>query len=426
MNYLPNLISDWQAPLRRSNYLFTFAFFTMVALVGSASAILFIGAGIWAIVLLSTYRLRAVRDIGAIVLAVIFGLYYLSGLFNAIAHWGDRSSLFQLIERLPFLAFLPVVSRLSLSNRTSIWEAMECGAFAGIVVAVPVVLVQALQSNARPEAFSGNSSIFALAMTVLFVICCVAARRRGGRAELLFAIAASAAMMCIFVAGTRAFWPMLAIGPLISWIVVRQPQSPRILNWKIVALLLVSLAIVAIAASEKIGKRVDLISQELSDVDSGFGASSLNNRLAMWNCAIDISSRHFLAGAGVDGARRAMKECAAADDWQWQALSHFHNFALDGLATGGIVELAARLALLIGPLMIIVRTQGRAKNTAPAGGPLSVQAVLVILTFTLSGVFGIFVGHDIADALYLYCIICLYCIARMDPQNEAESRIVKS
>ena len=178
-NLLPGLAADWPAPLKRINYLFTFAFFALAAFAGSASMALFVGAGIWAILSLGLYRFDLVADRGARLIALVFAAYYMSGVVNTVVHWGDRESLHLLIQRLPFLGFLPVLSRLSLSKGSVTLEALENGALAGIALATPVAVVQLFQSNARPEAFSGNPSMYALAMTVLFVVACVAAGRRG-------------------------------------------------------------------------------------------------------------------------------------------------------------------------------------------------------------------------------------------------------
>lgn len=407
---LSGLTGDWLSRQQQITVLFTFVFFALTALVGSASSALFIGAGLWTILLLGLGRVELIADRGARILALVFAFYYAAGAVNAVVHWGDRDSLFLLIERLPFLAFLPVLSHMSLSSGPKVLDAMERGALTGVVLAFPVVVTQLFRSNWRPEAFSGNPSIFALAMTLLFVICCVAARRRGGHAELLFAAGAALAAFCVLVAGTRALWPLVVLAPAAAWFLVRVPEKPRLLNWKMAALLFTALLIGATVASEHIGNRVKALSQELSEDTSEqarYREGSLGSRLAMWRCAADIATRHPLAGTGVGGAVDAMRDCARNDSARWHALSHFHNFALDGLAKGGLLELLARLLALLVPPIVIARSAMHRHLAAPLKQPVLVLAGLVAATYLASGLFGIFVGHDIADALYLYGLACL-------------------
>ena len=411
-NVLPGLAADWPAPLKRINYLFTFAFFALAAFAGSASMALYVGAGIWAILSLGLYRFDLVADRGARLIALVFAAYYLSGLVNALVHWGDRESLFLLIQRLPFLGFLPVLSRLSLSSGRVTLEAVENGALAGIALATPVTIFQLFQSNARPEAFSGNPSMFALAMTVLFVIACVAARRRGGRAELYFSVAAAAAAFCILVAGTRAMWPMLVIAPAAAWYVLRVPEAPRLLNWRVVAILFAALLVAGALASERIGKRIDRLYQEVaSEQGEVYGEGSLASRFAMWRCAIDIASVQPITGAGIDGARIAMRQCARDDKNRWSALSHFHNFAFDGLAKGGLIELIVRLLALAVPPIVVIVTVIRGNAAESAKRPVLLLTGLTATTFLASGLLGIFLGHDIADALYVYGLVCFFSMA---------------
>lgn len=419
-NILPGLTADWHAPLKRYNYLFTFAFFALAAFAGSASMALFVGAGIWAILSLGLYRFELTLDRGARLIALAFAAYYLSGLINALVHWGDRESLFLLIQRLPFLGFLPVLSRLSLSGGRVTLEAVENGALVGIGLATPVVVFQLFQSNARPEAFSGNPGMFALAMTVLFIVACVAARRRGGRAEIYFSAGVAAAAFCILAAGTRALWPMLVIAPAAAWYFIREPEYRRVLNWRTVAILFAALLAAGSFASERIGKRIDALYQEVTNEQNEvYRDGSLDARLAMWRCAAGIAPRHPIVGMGVDGARQAMRACARDDQNRWGALSHFHNFAIDGLAKGGLIELLARLLALIVPPFVIMTRASRTVVDESLKRPVTILAGLSAATFLASGLFGIFVGHDISDALYLYITICLYA-ATGSPGDDAD------
>lgn len=420
------LAGDWLSRQQQITALFTFVFFALAALVGSASSALFVGAGLWTILLMGLGRVEPSADRGVRILALVFALYYVAGAINAVVHWGDRDSLFQLLERLPFLAFLPVLSHMSLSSGTRVLGAMEKGALAGVVLALPIVVIQLVQSNMRPEAFSGNPSIFALAMTLLLVICCVAARRRGGRAELLFAAGAVGAAFCVLVAGTRALWPLMVLAPAAAWFFVRVPQGPRVLNWKVAVLVFAAVLIGATMASERIGQRIEALSQELSapagEKEQVSRKGPFQTRLAMWHCAVDIASRHPLAGAGVGGAVDAMRDCARSDPSHWHALSHFHNFALDGLAKGGLIELLARLLVLVVPPIIIARGAMHRHLAAPLRQPLLVLAGLLAATYLASGLFGVFIGHDIADALYLYGIACLCTVMMRGAAAETNAR----
>ena len=106
-----------------------------------------------------------------------------------------------------------------------------------------------------------------------------------------------------------------------------------------------------------------------------------------------------------------MRECARDDKYRWSALSHFHNFALDALAKGGLIELVVRLLALIAPPAVFFMRAMRVDTVEPVRNPVLVLTVLMAATFLLSGSFGIFLGHDIADALYLYTMVSLCCIS---------------
>jgi O-antigen ligase len=93
-----------------------------------------------------------------------------------------------------------------------------------------------------------------------------------------------------------------------------------------------------------------------------------------------------------------MERTAATGDML--VYTHFHNFLLDAWVRAGLIGVAALLMLLLVPLLIAVR----ARRDAVGNAGLAMMAVLV-LTYAVSGMTNIMLGHDILDSLFIYGMI---------------------
>jgi O-antigen ligase len=128
--------------------------------------------------------------------------------------------------------------------------------------------------------------------------------------------------------------------------------------------------------------------------------NSLGQRLRLWRAGLELAAEQPVFGQGPGNAMDLSSQRTAEQGMPPLNFTHFHNFLLNAMVRAGIVGVAAVLVLLIAPLWLAARTPRDDIANFGFAMLLTVNAAYV-----LSGLFGIMLGHDIADALFIYSII---------------------
>ena len=393
-----------EKPMRRTsfeetNQIVNSMLIGLAGVVGSYFSVLFWIAIFWAGVrlfqgLISWPANRKVRLIG-LAFAAYFGSGALSGLWN----FDGVNTFLAMGAVLPFLGFLPVYARLSLSTRQGVLRSTEIGVLAGCLGTFGFAVWQTLvEDRDRAEGMAGNPGTFALITAVLYGLAMVTALRRDQPKPALAFLAVLAAAGALILSGMRTLWPMLLMAPIIPTAIyfsdIKQSRRmPTALAFLAGLLVIVPLAFKPVEA------RLDAFAEDYQHV---FAASDYNNsighRVLIWANGLQRVAEEPILGHGSTSASVQMN--IGSGSATTLTFSHYHNFVLTALVETGIVGLLATLFMMIAPIVLAYRE----KRDCLGNFGFSMM-IAVVLAYTLSGTLNIMLGHDILDALFIYSMI---------------------
>jgi O-antigen ligase len=387
--------------LDENNRWFTAVVLAGGGVVGSFSSFLLSSAlvlGVWRLAqgYIAIPRNRSVRWIGA-AFALFFAAEAMSTLMNYVDRW---TFLEGFVSNLPFLAFLIVFGRLSLTPRADVLRWVEYGAIAGGIGSFLFAVIQVfVRGLPRAEGFAGNPGPFALVCSVVYCLLIVTAMRRRDRIGRLAAIAAAASAVAVLLSGMRSLWPILIMAPaLIAFMLGYVPRRANAA--KIGGGIAVALLLVGTLGYGTIENRVMSLARDYERVAAGQYDNSLGQRLRIWRAAVSLIGESPVFGHGPGKARIEMAKRTAEDGGRAITYSHAHNFVLNIWMRSGVVGLAAMLSMLIVPLWVTGKAE---KDEIGRAGYAMMSAIC--LCYVTTGLFNNSFGHDILDAEFIYGII---------------------
>ncbi len=372
---------------------------------GSAASALYVGAAIWAVISYGLYRFELQKSRTAILIAAIFAAYYVLGLLNALVHWGDRKSLFLIVERLPFLGYIFVLSRLSLSRPAATLEAMETGALIGALSGLLVGSTQYFFISLRPSAFNGNPNLFAFTAGIAFIICIIAARRHGGFREIVYWIGAIAAALSLILAGSKGMLLAVTLGGIAVLFYTREAVQARRLKTVGILVGVIAISVFVYLSNLHIVKRIDGFQTDLAMQSAGESNEQVDVRMKIWECGITRALAHPFAGTGYSATQTQSQNCSTNVGGATLSFSHFHNFLIDSAAKGGVPFFLMIIIMALTPLLILKSSEYYSSSLTRA------LAVATFLVFTINGLFNIFLGNDIHDSYFIYLVICIVALS---------------
>jgi O-antigen ligase len=366
------------------------------AVIGSAVSFMVGGAFIWAIVRLlrRDFPLSRVRE--ARIVALIFAAFFaIEALAGAISYNGVET-LLEVGQNTLYLAFLPIYSRLSVSERLGVRDAVELAAMGGAYVAFAIALVESFGLGLRAEGGAGNAFPFALANFMTLTITFLASQRAQGGWRVLFALAALASVGSIILSGTRGLWPGLVIAPAISIWFYRDHLTRRYLLPSI-AVFSVALAAFALIATPFVRDRVELLVEDYGQImEEGDYSGSVGKRVIVWKAGWQLVTEAPFFGHGPGHSEDLMIERTRAISGTPLSYSHFHNVFLNYAVRDGIPGALIVAMMVFGPVMLAWRT--RRDEMGDYGLALTAG---IAASFFLSGLFNNMIGHDLSDSLFL-------------------------
>jgi O-antigen ligase len=387
--------------LDENNRWFTAAVIGGGGVIGSVASFLVSSAlvlGIWRLWqgYIAVPRDRSVRWIGA-AFASFFLAEALSTMINYSGPWAIVEGI---VSNLPFLAFLIVFGRLSLTPRDDVLRWVEIGAIGGGIGAFVVAMVQVFVLGApRAEGMAGNPGPFALVCSVLYCLSLVTVMQRRDLTGRLAALAAAASALAVLLSGMRSLWPVLVLAPiLIAFVLGRFPKKAR--AGKVGLGLAAAMLLVTTFGYRTIESRVVDLADDYEQVAAGEYDNSLGQRLRIWRAAVTLIGESPVFGHGPGKARVEMAERTTEDGGPAITYSHAHNFVLNAWMRSGFVGVAAMLSMFIVPLWMAGRTE---KDAIGRTGYAMMSAIC--LCYVTTGLFNNSFGHDILDALFIYSMI---------------------
>ncbi|APH72396.1 O-antigen ligase family protein [Aquibium oceanicum] len=376
--------------LDRNNKLFTVAVMGGGGVIGSGISIL-VGGSVYAnLYHAARGRISLPRDRDVLTITAAFAFFYCVQAFSSIIHYSHLKSLWPLVQYGPFLAFPLIYARVAISRRKALATATEVGFVLGAIAGFIFAAIEIFWIGAsRAEGLSGNQGPFAVVNAVIYGGCIVAALRHGGAIGVTSLVAAALAAGTILMSGTRSLWPMIVVAPVL--LVFLYPSEARRFFSPKRAAIAGALALVIGVFAFPLAQ--DRIAALLSDYDRVFVEGKLDNslgtRLRVWETGYQLILERPLLGHGPDKADELMG-----------GYTHFHNFLMNAWVMSGLPGVAAVLALLVTPVIVLARRRGG--DLQKFGFALS---LLLSTSYVASGTVGIMFGHDILDALFIYGMI---------------------
>lgn len=370
------------------------------AVTGSVVSFFVAGAFLWALfrLLRRDFGIPAIPEIRFI--AWVFAAFVLVEALSGAVSFNGFPTINEVVENALFLAYLPIYSRLAVSRREDVREAVELAVAGGAFAAFVLTLIDILIRGRLAEGGAGNPTPFAIACLVLYAIAVLAALRADGRKRLLFGVAAAAAAACVMLAGVRALWPPLLLVPLVAALIYGRQISRRQLAY-MGGTLVVLIGLFAVAFSGTVAGRIN---KALADVDASVSgenfSGSFGQRLIMWKSGLELFAEAPILGHGPGNAQALLTQKTAPYFDKPLTYSHFHNVVITYGVRDGILGIVAVLALVAVPLILAARH--KRDEVGQYGLAFTSCAAVIYLS---NGIFTSMIGHDIMDAVFVVSMI---------------------
>jgi len=370
------------------------------AVIGSATSFLVTLAFLWAVIRLVRHDFPLSRVPQARTLALVMALFFAVEALCGFISYNGAPTLKEIVENFIFLSFLPLYSRLSLTSREDMRDALEAAAVVGAFAALLLSLFQILVLHLRAEGGAGNAVPFAVASTIGYAIVWLGWMRADGRRRTMLVLAICAWGTCIVMSGTRALWPGLLIVPFVVGLIYRQHFLSRGVG-RAAAILLVLAACIGLLAANFIEKRVELAVQDVgSALTTDNYSGSFGRRLVIWRVGAELFEQAPVFGQGPGNAQRLLEEGSTALTGVELRYSHYHDVFLNYAVRDGILGILIVLAMILAPLILAARHERDEIGTYGFAFLAGME-----IAFLLSGAMGIMFGQDIMDALFMISMI---------------------
>ena len=264
-------------------------------------------------------------------------------------------------------------------DRRALWWGVIAGAIAGL----PLVVYQRFELDLdRPGGLINAITYGDLSLCLGLVALAAAIDLRGSRRVLLPAVGAFAGVLGSIVTGTRGGWVALVLVAFV-FIAYSHVLSSRRVR------VLISLSFALVAATwfiPETGVRVR-VNQGVQDVrtylNGGSAFSNIGIRLELWKGATLLIAERPLFGRSLDAAHDRLAEYVADGRIDAVVLEapHFHNDPLQVAVTGGVVGLAAWLAILGAPFAFFARALRRQEHAGRQQFALALAGMLMVVCY---------------------------------------------
>lgn len=396
------------------NEFFPFFIGLLIVAGGSASTVFYYIAGIYVIFLNPKIRfnklsLQTLQLYKQVPLLTIFPLFVLSLFLFSIGRENPDELLRTIASHFQLLLIAPmVVGMLAISKSQNCVRYFINGLRVGILIILPVAVLQIVVFSMRPEGFSGNSLVFAFVLSLACALCLLKDELLANSKQMLNYVPSVCAFFIVIISFSRA--PILVAFILILVTLlffVKQSVSLKTFL-SIILFFVMSITIgVASIASTGFGARyfdkrivepiVGILNGEILD-------NSIKKRIDLNRSGFYAFTVQPLVGYGLQNTVKAandvsIKALGAKTEYDF---SHLHNEYLTYAVTGGLALLFQYLIIIVGPLLIWTRAQRR--TISPYFKQFS---ILITLGFAAIAFTNVVLGHDIMSTFVSICIILI-------------------
>jgi O-antigen ligase len=396
----------------RMNRVFVAPAVAWAPIIGSGASFLVAISGLWAIIRIAHGDFPLIRRKEVVRIALAFAALFAVEAFCGLLTYNGRPTVGEIVDKLPFLLFLPIYSRLRLSKPEDIRRAVETAALASAFAALAIAICQVVDLGIRAEGAAGNSGPFAIGVLIAYAVNLLAAMRLKRWKKLFFSLAATAAAASVLLSGMRSLWPALILVPIIVAFVYKKHAGTKSIVW-VLAAGTVIVAAFGFAVSGFIGERISIGMKDIAAIESDNYSGSLGERLIVWKLGAELFEKAPIFGQGPGHAAELLGEGTKAITGRNFHFSHYHNVFLNFAVRDGILGVLAILGLIFVPPLASMRHARTEIGAYGLAFLLSIEAC-----YLLSGLFGIMFGHDIFDAVFIISmVVAVFLIFESKPTD---------
>jgi O-antigen ligase len=397
------LINPTRDQIATGNLVFVAICVCTGVLLGSVTSIYVVGGmlyGVWHIIHGAT---NWKFDRAAVASALAFAGFFAAELIAYGVHPGGDGAR-EVLSNLPFLGLLPIYS-LMIVDRDRLKTVIEgAAAYVAIIAAVLAVIIPTT-AEARVELGAGNPGIAAVLASILFLINYIAWIRRGRTAWQLPVLSVAASLVVLMLTGVRSQWPNLVVIPLLVMFIYRSNVLPKLTAKSFAVLVIIIVAVGGLIFSTT-SQRVAAMASDIIEIRNGDYSSSLGTRAVLWKSGAEMIVQQPFFGYGPGNVVEKIEEATKAQGLGSTVFSHFHNMIINELMRAGVVGLFAMIMMFLVPYYFVFN--------APKSADRSWALALITgahVTYFLSGLTGIMIGHDILDCLLIVLVaLSLYLV----------------
>ncbi|SFT95808.1 O-antigen ligase family protein [Mesorhizobium sp. YR577] len=389
---------------RSVNKLFTFLCFATPPAAGSAVSFIWHGGALWCLFEIVTGRRKFSRDRAMWVMAIVLFAYCLvitvSTLWNSET-FGDTRHLLRLATLLLFpfsYSLWSISNKVDVARTTVLASMVAC--YAGLVVAA----FQYYYLGERAWGGAGNPIVFA---TVIGLTGAVSLAGifflQEKKLTLPLAGAFAASWIGLIFSGSRALWiSSFVVTVAILWIYRRTLSryiSPR--NAVIIVAIFVA---IAAAGAPTVMDRMGRVAADWDKLTvNSQQETSLGVRLSLWEMALDLVQQRPFIGYGM-GSTRKLITTGLRDQYGLDfTFTHFHNGFATVTVEAGLIGLLTLLAIFAAATATAVRCFRDSRDEVERFG--ATVLVILVVTYMISGLTNIILGHDILDTMMVVFLI---------------------
>lgn len=387
----------------RINIYFSIVCFFFPPVLGSLVSFVFNGGALWSIQLIALKKRRFNVDPAMMAMTIAIYAYCAANLVASIVNRTIARDALHLIPLFTFLFFPLSYSTWSITQKTTLVRVIVLSSMAACFVALLLAIFQLHWLGIRAEGGAGNAIVFAEVLCLAVMVCVAGALSETERHRIALVGAALGGTIAIVYSGTRIVWLAL----LIAGIAVLLINQHRLKGRNAIRLLVLLVAVGAVIAAvgfQTISGRVDFMRSDLDALTTNDDHTTpIGLRFAVWDIGLKAFREMPLFGHGV-GATQTLIKQGFRDQFGMDAgFNHFHNGFLTALVQAGIlggVTLAAIFVVAARNAILVLRN-----STDPTERFGATMIVIVVITYLISGMTGILVGHDILDSMLMVFLV---------------------
>jgi O-antigen ligase len=386
-----------QNGIARNNAISAFLMGALPAVAGSIVAVMLYTFFVWAIISLALRRFefRMTRNdrLLALSLTAFAVLIAATALFGKNPGQAPQS----MVWLLAFLSPWALIPRLRASPEVDYLGFYITGAALGAIGACIVAFVQLAAFKIRPEGGAGNADVFAIISLCLMGLGGLNIGSPSGKTRMLGAAAAIAGALAIVLSMTRGV-AVVAV-PMIVLLAAFAPAIwRRMLSRPAVLLVIAAIGLVLFGVQRALDVRWEYTLQEIHLVLNDQHTGSIGERLRLWYASLEAIVQSPIWGYGIQNRMDSLVPTLRLDGYQIRNYTHAHNGFLTSMLDGGVLALAALIAMLRAPIALAWRGS---EDDANYRIRLFV-ALAVCGTYVLCGMTQIMFKHDIMDSFFVF------------------------